>query len=356
MAQQIPTQPAAVPQFNYAGLQPMGDYLPTLKLEEGKSAMVSFLDEIPGMQNPPFVYCKVHWNSEMGENGRLFQCFGGSCCEQITWQKGWGGEPGKFDVNKARTRYFIPVVHYDQDPQNPAAMAAVIKYIDMTYTAYNALITTIQNSTEGLPFFKRDVVITVRKVNGATDYLYTKKESEAQWRVNPVFKEQVETQLPNVAQRLLNAMPKIMTEAEFQELKPELDRKVQAAMNSHSAVNQPGAQAGFGAFPGQVAAPVPGVPSVPQAPGMNAVYQQPAGIPNGNVQGVPVPGVPQAPVFEQPVVNIPVQPIEAQPATAIAAATPTAEVTSTTTVGQAETPAVEIPSVSLEFDPSALLK
>ena len=219
-------------QFNYAGLQTRPDTLSELKLEEGKSTLVSFLKEVPGMQQPPFVYCKVHWNSEMGENGRMFQCWGGSCCQQVTWQKGWGGAPGKFDVHKARTRFYIPIVHYEPDQTNPAMMRATIKYLNITYTAYDALIKAIQNTTEGLDFFDRDITIEAQKVNGAMNYLYHKKESQAQWKSNAVFRQEVDEQLPAVAQKLFNSLPMQMTEEQFLEIKPQLDAKVQQAMNT----------------------------------------------------------------------------------------------------------------------------
>lgn len=342
---QTPVNPA----FNYAGLDESKDYLPVLKIEEGKPQLVSFLEHIPQMQSPPFVYCRVHWNSEMGENGRLFQCFGGSCCEQVTWQKGWGGEPGKFEAHKARKRFYIPVVHYTQNPNNPAESIATVKYLDVTYTAYDIIVKAINNNTEGLPFFERDVMLEATKVNGATVYQVNKKESKAMWLTNPVFNKQINDELPTVAERLLAAMPKAMTETEFLEMKPSLDAKVKAAMASHSQASQPAPQAGFGAFPGQPGQ-IPNYPQQPSYPDMNAV-----------------PYVQQQAVYSQPAVNIPVQPVQqampvAQPAQQ-AFAQPTVDTVvpqvppvQTTEAVAPAAPSVEIPQVSLDFDPSQLLQ
>lgn len=333
------TQPQTA-QFNYAGLEPKADFLPCLKLEDGKQALVAFLKDIPGMQSPPFVYAKVHWNQEMGDNGRLFQCFGGACCQQVTWQKGWGGEPGKFDVNKARTRFYIPVVHYAPSETNPAVSEATIKYIDMTYTAYDALIKAIANTTEGLSFYDRDIAIEPQKVNGATIYLFHKRETQAQWKTNAVFTEQVNAQLPTVAQRLFNAMPKTMTEAEFMAMKPTLDAKVQAKMQSHDAQMPQQAQAAQSAYNA--------FPTAQQMPTMPQV--QPA-------------------QFTQPTTNIPI----AQPApqgTAIGDATfappvtsqvpqvevPQAQVPQTETIVTTAAQQTEVPTVTLDFDPSKLMK
>lgn len=318
MAQQIPT----TPNFTYAGLESSGDFLPELKLDEGKKALVSFLKDVPGMNNPPFVYCKVHWNSEMGDNGRMFQCFGGSCCQQVTWQRGWGGEPGKFEPNKARKRYYIPIVHYCQDEHNPTAMKAEVKHLNLTWAAYDALVKAVNNTTEGLDFFERDITLEATKINGATIYLFHKGESVAQWKQNPVFKEQVESQLPTVAIKLASSMPSLMTEEEFMQIKPQLDAKVQAAMTSHNAVQQNAIPQGY-----------PQTPNFTQ-PQVNIPLQ---GIPNGNVQGVPVPGVVQTPVtpnvtFEtQSAATLPQAPVEEQKP-------------------------VEIPQVSLAFDPNQVLK
>jgi hypothetical protein len=332
MSQQAP----AYPQFNYASTEPMSEFLPQLKIEEGKQVLVSFLGQVPGMVNPetgelvkpPFVFCRVHWNSEMGENGRLFQCFKGSCCQQVTWQKGWGDAPGKFDVHKAKPRFYIPVVHYEQDPTNPAQMAATVKYIDMTYTAYDLLLKTI-HMNEGLDFFERDIIIEAQKVNGAMTYLFHKKDTKASWMIQPAFKAQVEEQLQHTAEKLFASMPKQMTEEEFMAMKPELDAKVKAAMASHGAHQQPAQQGAFAPLPGQ--APQQVAPGIPAAP----AYQQPTTSipsPNMTVQGVPTPGVPATAV--QPPVSAPaVEP------------TPVVE----------QPKAFEVPAVDLDFDPNSIL-
>lgn len=340
------------PSFNYAGLEPAGEYLQELRIDEGKSALVNFLQDIPGMQNPPFVFCKVHWISEIGDKGRLIQCFGGQCCEQVTWQKGWNGQPGKFEATKPKQRFFIPVVQYEADPANPAQSRATVKYMNMTWTAYNALVTTINNTVEGLSFFDRDITLTARKVNGATDYLYDKKETQAQWKTNPVFKAQVEEQLPNVAQRLKNAMPMFMDETTFMQMKPQLDAKVQAAMRSHQQQTQPAPQAAFGSLPGQV-------------PPMNNMQPMQA---SQLGQVPPVQPMPQ-PMYQQPQVNIPVQPNlnvqgvtvpgEVPPAQPSPALSFDAQGQMTQQAQPAEQPAQEqtvIPKVDLEFDPSQLLR
>ena len=113
--------------FNAASLDAGGNYLPLLKIEEKKSVLVSFLKQVPGMPEPPFVYCRVHWNSEMGDNGRMFQCFGGACCEQVTWQKGWGGEPGKnygkyFDISKVKWKMIVGCPDADPDGSHIASL------------------------------------------------------------------------------------------------------------------------------------------------------------------------------------------------------------------------------------------
>lgn len=338
--------------FNAASLDAGGNYLPLLKIEEKKSVLVSFLKTVPGMPEPPFVYCRVHWNSEMGDNGRMFQCFGGACCEQVTWQKGWGGEPGKFDVNKARTRYYVPVVHYEQDPANPTVTKATIKYFDMTYTAYTALCTSIQNTTEGLDFFERDIVVTANKVNGATNYVFDKRESRAAWLEQPIFKQQVEEQLPDVAQRLLNSMPKVITESEFAAMKPELDAKVKAAMNSHQAQQQQMTQ-------GQ-AQPTTGFNQLPTGvPGQPMPQAQPIqGVPNVSmdVQNTMVPGQPMVSSFTQPQVNIPLAQV-AQPQAQPVAQAVQLQVQPEATAPAAEEPKkFEIPTASLEFNLQDLLK
>lgn len=353
------------PEFNYAGTDPAGEFLQELKIEENKQAMIAFLDNIPGMQNPPFVYCKVHWISEFGDKGRLIQCFGGQCCEQVTWQKGWGGEPGKFAPTKARHRYFIPIVHYEQDAQNPVATKATVKYLNMTWTAYNALITVLQNTTEGLSFFDRDFMVTSRKVNGATDYIYDKKESQAQWKTNPIYKQQVEEQLPTVAERLKNAMPLYITAEEFAAIKHELDAKVKAAIASHQmqqqAQQQPQQQQ-YGALPGQ------GLAQPMQQQYAQPVQQQftQAPLPEQNP-------VLQQPVYAQPQVNMPIPPVQAQPFNPVETpvnmnvqgvavpGVPVQQMQSvpvTTTVEQApqEEPKQDLPPVSLSFDPSQLLQ
>ena len=349
---------ANVPMFNYASLTPAGEYLPELRIDEGKSALVNFLQDIPGMENPPFVFCKVHWISEMGDKGRLIQCFGGQCCEQITWQKGWNGQPGKFEATKPKQRYFIPVVHYEADPANPAQARASIKYLNMTWTAYNALVTTMNNTTEGLSFFDRDITLTARKVNGATDYLYDKKETQAQWKSNPVFKAQVEEQLPSVPMRLKTSMPQFITADEFATLKPQLDAKVQAAMKQHQLVNQPGAQAGFNGLPGQ-APQMPGMPAsqLGQMPVQPQQFTQPqVNIPL-NVQGTPVAS---APAPTQSIPSVPSIPqvdmtIQGTPVPGVMPQVPTQAPVET--VVQESAPATSvIPEASLEFDPSQLLK
>lgn len=337
--------PGTVPAFSYAGLNSTADRLDCLKIEEGKSARVAFLKDIPGMQNPPFVFCKVHWNSEMGDNGRMYQCFGGQCCQQITWQKGWGGASGKFDAHKARNRYYIPVIHYCPDPSNPAVSIASVKYMDMTWTAFDALVKTIRNTTEGLDFFDRDITLEVRKVNGATDYLYTKGETQAQWQVNPVFKQQVESQLPEVATKLAAAMPQVITESEFMEMKPQLDAKVNASMQSHNAAQQSQQQqpqaSPYGAFP--TAQPMQ---AVYQQPAAQPVYPQPEAQPYAAAQPNVGVGLQQTPQFTQPTVNIPTQAVTTQqvPAQQAVAAAPVEQ-----------TPTVELQKVNLDFDPNTLL-
>ena len=277
--------------FNYADPNSAGDYLSSVKLEENKPVLLAFLNNVPGMQAPPIVYCKVHWNSEMGEKGTRFQCFGGQCCEQITWQKGFKGQPGKFAPNKASTRYYIPCVTYEPDPMNQTQMKAIVKYMDMTWTAYNSFIIAMKN-TEGISFFERDVIVTAKKVNGATDYSFDKRDGQAQWIVNPEFNKQVNDQLPAVAERLLQSMPKLMSEAEFLAIKPTLDAKVQAAMATHTNPQaQTSPQAQFGALPQGFVQPQ----TVQQAftqPQVNIPVQQ----------------------FTQPQVNIPVQPQTVQQA------------------------------------------
>ena len=374
--------------FNYADPSSAGEYLPKLILEEGKSALVSFLKTVPMMQEPPIVYCRVHWNSEMGEKGRRYQCFGGQCCEQVTWQKGFGGQPGKFAPNKAVTRYFIPCVVYEQDPINQTQMRATIKYADFTWVAYNSLCTAIANTNEGLDFWSRDVVVTMKKVNGATDYTFDKRESQAQWQTNPLFKQQVEEQLPKVAERLLASMPKMMTEAEFLAMKPELDAKVHAAQQSGPKVAQQAPQAQFGQLPtGQFGQLPPGF--MPQQPVQQQFTQPQVNIPiTQPVQEATV--QPQISTqlgnnfanqqqFTQPQVNIPVvqptqevvaqpqvevaQPQFTQPQVNIPVVQPTQEVVAQP---QVETPVIqpvqevtsqpEISSISLDFDPSKLLK
>lgn len=339
--------------FTYASLTPQGEYLNSLKLDEGQTALVNFLQDIPGMQNPPFVYCKVHWISEIGDKGRMIQCFGGQCCEQVTWNRGFGGEPGKFAPTKPKHRYYIPIVHYEQDPKNPAATQATVKYLDMTYSAYNALVTTLQNTTEGLSFFDRDITLTARKVNGAMDYIYDKKESLAQWKTNPVFKEQVEAQLPDVAKRLKNSLPMFITPEEFAEMKPALDEKVRLAMSSHQQQQQQHQvqpQQQYSALPGQAFVPQqpqtypqgfvqPGQPAQPfgSMPSAQQVYTQPQVAMPAQVQ-MPQQEVAQ-PVQTMPPVqpeqvnatqSVPAQPVQEQPVT--------------------------LPETSLAFDPNALLK
>ena len=321
------TQPQMLPGFNYADPSSAGEYLPKLILEEGKSALVSFLKTIPGMQEPPIVFCRVHWNSEMGEKGRRYQCFGGQCCEQVTWQKGFGGQPGKFAPNKATTRYYVPCVVYEQDPLNQTQMKATVKYADFTWVAYNSLCTAIANTTEGVPFWERDIVLTMKKVNGATDYVFDKKESQAQWIVNPMFKQQVEEQLPKVAEKLLKSLPQMMTEAEFLQMKPELDAKVYAAMNSRQnpQATQQAPQAQFGQLPQGF------IPQLAQT------FTQPqVNIPVQTSQ--PQVNIPVQQEVVQSQVNIPVQSEISQPTVA---EQPKEQATS---------------SISLDFDPSALLK
>ena len=367
--------------FNYADPSSAGEYLPKLILEEGKSALVSFLKTVPMMQEPPIVYCRVHWNSEMGEKGRRYQCFGGQCCEQVTWQKGFGGQPGKFAPNKAVTRYFIPCVVYEQDPVNQTQMRATIKYADFTWVAYNSLCTAIANTNEGLDFWSRDVVVTMKKVNGATDYTFDKRESQAQWQTNPLFKQQVEEQLPKVAERLLASMPKMMTEAEFLAMKPELDAKVHAAQQSNLKVAQQAPQAQFGQLPtGQFGQLPPGF--MPQQPAQQQFTQPQVNIPiaQPTQEAVTQPQVEVAqPQFTQPQVNIPVvqptqevvtqpqvevaQPQFTQPQVNIPAAQPVQEAVAQPQVEvpviqpvQEATSQPEISSISLDFDPSKLLK
>lgn len=355
MATQVPnTQGQALP-FNYANPNDAGEFLQQVKLEVGKQVMVSFLKDIPGMQSPPFVFCRVHWNSEMGENGRKFQCFGGQCCEQVTWQKGFGGQPGKFEKNKASKRYYIPVVAYETDPVNPTVPKATVKYIDMTWTAFNSLSSVIQQNVEGLDFFDRDIVIDVQSSGGPTTYVFNKRESLAMWKQNPMLKQQVEEQLPEVGLKLLNALPQMMTEEDFMKLKPQLDAKVQAAMQSHEQVQQAPQAQPYGAFPQaqpmQQAYPQSNVPqqnftqSVP--PVLNATVTNVQTMQTVGVDGMPVPGAPvQQPLFTQPQVNIPVQTQEvAQPAEQVQQSQE-----------QLVQQTFELPKSALEFDPSALLK
>lgn len=324
--------------FNQASLDGAQDRLQELKLEEGRSTTISFIENIPGMPNPPFVYCKVHWNSEMGENGRMFQCFGGSCCQQVTWQKGWGGAPGKFDVHKARTRYYIPIIHYEQDPTNPIAVKATVKYLNLTWSAYDVIVKVLKNTNQGLSFFERDAKIEAQKINGALIYQIYLSEGQAQWLAQPAFKEQVESQLPEIANKLLAAMPKMMTEAEFLEMKPMLDKKVQDAISSRAQNEGNGAQAGFSTS-GQGYSTPNGFSPIPQNNFQNAM---PAGL------VPPQTDVSQQPAFTQPQVNIPIQ------------AQPVQQVQSEQQVQQPTTnePAqeFEVPSVDLNFDVSQLLK
>lgn len=365
MTQSVQTQ-APTSMFNQASLDGASDRLQELKLEEGKSTLVSFIENIPGMPNPPFVYAKVHWNSEMGDNGRMYQCFGGSCCQQVTWQKGWGGAPGKFEAHKAKTRYFIPVVHYEQDPQNPISVKATIKYLNITWSAYNVIVNTMKNVTGQLSFFMRDAKLEAQKINGALVYQVYLTDTQAQWMSQPAFTQQVNEQLPDVAAKLLAAMPKLMTEAEFMEMKPELDKKVALAMNSYNQQNEQSAQAGFGA------SSQAGLSTIPQQSGFNPIPQQ---VQPGAFN--PVPGQSQfAPqtqtVYTQPQVNIPFQPqvpqttgVEGVPQT-VGIDVPTQQVPTqvvTQTAGSTQTVEAttqaqpfEIPAASLEFDPSTLLK
>lgn len=333
--------------FNYADPASVGEYLPCLKLEASKQYLVSFLENVPGMQSPPFVFCRVHWNSEMGENGRRFQCFGGQCCEQITWQKGFGGAPGEFKVNKATKRYYIPVVHYEQNPKDPTSTVATVKYIDMTFTAFSTLSSVINQNTEGLSFFDRDVLIDVKAGNGPITYVFNKRETLAKWKENPVFKQQVEEQLPNVAKRLLNALPQMMDEHEFMQMKPILDAKVQAAMNSREP------QQGFDTLPTQT------------VNGFNEMAQQPQPAFN-TMQTVGVSGMAQP--FAQPQVNIPIQPqvqvqqpqvnVPVQPQVQEVQPQPQVQVQQQAQEVQQQDakPSFELPQTSLSFDPTALLK
>lgn len=339
--------------FTYASLTPQGEYLNSLKLDEGQTALVNFLQDIPGMQNPPFVYCKVHWISEIGDKGRMIQCFGGQCCEQVTWNRGFGGEPGKFAPTKPKHRYYIPIVHYEQDPKNPAATQATVKYLDMTYSAYNALVTTLQNTTEGLSFFDRDITLTARKVNGAMDYIYDKKESSAQWKTNPVFKEQVEAQLPEVAKRLKNSLPMFVTPEEFAEMKPALDEKVRLAMSSHQQQQQQ-----HKVQPQQQHSALPGQAFVPQ---QSQTYPQ--GFIQPGQQAQPFGSMPSAQqVYTQPQVAMPAQvqmpQQEAQPVVQQMPPVQPEQVNATQSVPAqpVQEQPVTLPETSLAFDPNALLK
>lgn len=286
------------PGFNYADPQTATSFLPVCKLEEDKPVLMAFLKDIPGMQSPPIVYARVHWFSEMGEKGARIQCFNGACCEQVTWQKGFGGAPGKFAPSKAQTRYFCPVVVYEPDKTNQTQIKAVVKYLDITWIAYSSLCQAIDNTSGNLSFWERDILVTTKKVNGALTYLFDRREDKAQWLVNPVFTQQVNEQLPSVPERLCNSLPKLMTEAEFMELKPSLDAKVQASINSQmNAQNQQQPQAQFGTLPQGPQQQFPGMNQ------FNQVYNpQPAVVPQPIVQQ-----------FTQPQVNIPIQPQPIQP-------------------------------------------
>ena len=360
--------------FTYADPTAPGNYLSQVKLEENKPVLLAFLQNVPRMQAPPIVECRVHWNTEMGEKGMKYQCFGGQCCEQITWQKGYGGQPGKFAPNKASKRYYVPCVVYEPDPTNQTQMKATVKYMDMSWTAFNSFGIAMTNTTEGFPFWERDIVVTAKKVNGAIDYVFDKKESQAQWIVNPVFNKQVQEQLPTVAERLLVSLPKAMTEAEFMAMKPELDAKVQSAMATHGnpqAVQQT-PQAQFGSLPQGFAQPFAQTVQQFTQPQVNIPIQPQTVQQFTPVQQVPTPEVPQHPFeqvqpqtvqqFTQPQVNIPVptpvvenvsQTITETPQ--VVNPTPVVEITpvaDTTEKGGTDSNV----SLSLDFDPSTLLK
>jgi hypothetical protein len=329
--------PATVPQFNYAPAEPQADRAKRLDLEEGKTALVSFLKNIPGMDaEPPFVFCKVHWNSEMGDNGKVYQCFGGSCCEQVTWQKGYpAGTPGKFAVNKAKKRYYIPVVHYEQGSDGISSVAT-IKYLDLNYYTYEDLCMAIQGTKEGLDFFERDIEITAKKENQTPKLYFNRKETKAIWQTNEVYKTMVDAQLKDFAQRLYNALPKWITEQEFQELKPSMDAKVEQAKAAQS-VAQPMIQAGF--QPNFTPQTQPGYPGVPptQTPYMapQPQYSQPS-YPGAPVMPMTPPAAPM-PTVEQPAAPMPTVAPPAAPMPTV------------------EQPGFEVPQVSLNFDPQAIL-
>lgn len=369
------------PGFNYADPQTAGSFLPVCKLEEDKPILVAFLKDIPGMQSPPIVYARVHWFSEMGEKGARIQCFGGACCEQVTWQKGFGGAPGKFAPSKAQTRYFCPVVVYEPDKTNQTQIRAVVKYLDITWVAYSSLCQAIDNTPNSLPFWERDILVTTKKVNGALTYSFDRREDRAQWLVNPVFTQQVNEQLPSVPERLCNSLPKLMTEAEFMELKPSLDTKVQASINSQmntQAQQQPQAQ--FGTlpqaqqqFPGmtqfnQMYNPQPAMAPQPMVqqftqPQVNMPIQpQPVSSIQEQPQQVNTPAQPinPSPVqqFTQPQVNVPVQPVQPQPVQP-QPVNPVPEQPQQVAQPQPETKVEDVqilPNNLLDFDPSSLLK
>ena len=353
------------PGFNYADPQTATSFLPVCKLEEDKPVLMAFLKDIPGMQSPPIVYARVHWFSEMGEKGSRIQCFGGACCEQVTWQKGFGGAPGKFAPSKAQTRYFCPVVVYEPDKTNQTQIKAVVKYLDITWIAYSSLCQAIDNTSGNLSFWERDILVTTKKVNGALTYLFDRREDKAQWLVNPVFTQQVNEQLPSVPERLCNSLPKLMTEAEFMELKPSLDAKVQASINSQmNAQNQQQPQAQFGALPQG---------SQQQFPGMNQFNQvynpQPAVAPQPMVQQFTQPQV-NIPIQPQPVSSIPEQPQQVNTPVQTANFNPTPEQPQQivnpipeqpqqVSQPQPETKVEDVqilPNNLLDFDPSSLLK
>lgn len=361
MSTQQTQQSQMIQGFNYADPSGASNYLQALKLDENKPVLVSFLKNVPGMQSPPIVYCRVHWNSEMGENGMKYQCFGGLCCQQVTWQRGWGGAPGKFEVSKPQTRYYVPCIVYEPDKINPALMCAVVKYMDMTWTAYQNLCLSIEQTTGDLEFWDRDILITMKKVNGATTYVFDRRETRAQWLDNKVFNDQVNEQLPTVGERFKNSLPKLMTESEFLDIKPALDEKLSAAMSSHSVqqnVSSVSPQSQFGPLPQQPVqqntqfSPVPGQPIYTQ-PQVNIPVQTQENI--VTQPKVNIPAQPQVNIPTQPIMNDASQVVEQQ-SNIINQSRENSTVSQTINDTSQADLVENIPQISLDFDPSQLLK
>ena len=173
----------------------------------------------------------------------------------------------------------------------------------------------------------------------------------AQWKTNPMFKEQVEAQLPEVAKRLKNSLPMFVTPEEFAEMKPALDEKVRLAMSSHQQQQQ---QHQMQAQPQQQYSALPGQAFVPQQP---QTYAQ--GFVQPGQQAQPFGSMPSAQqAYTQPQVAMPAQvqmPQQevAQPAQTMPPVQPEQTVAPAQPVQEQP---VTLPETSLAFDPNALLK